>query len=196
MTKEDFISMVVNELLQDQFSVFLHQKVKVEDCGGWFDYEEREVTAAMQNPMGFEILVHEYNHYRQWKDDNEWFKARNENVCKVFDWIGGRIYTKKTLRKAFEETVMLELDCERRSIATIEKYDLPVDVDKYIRAANAYLLFYQYVHQKRKWCKKSPYNDPTMLSLMSNELHDLEYYMDPDNIPEKAKVHLENCFIE
>jgi len=196
MTKEEFISGVVNELLEDKFSVFLHQKVKVEDCGGWFDCEEKELTVALDNPMGFEILIHEYSHFQQWKHFKEWFLKHNGGVGILFGWLDDTDYSDDILDLAWRDTVALELHCEQLSLNLIETFDLPVDVDKYRRAANAYLLFYQFVRSKRLWSKKSPYNNDAILAAMPNELQTLDYYLDPSNVPDEVRAYFEDCFIE
>lgn len=196
MTKDEFIANVVNELITDKFSVYLHQKVKVEDCGGWFGSTDREFTVAMDNPMGFEIFIHEYSHYRQWKDHREWFEKKNNGNGIFFGWLGGDDYIDSIVELAHKETVALELHCEQQSLWLIEQHDLPVDVDKYTKAANAYLLCYQFIKAKRLWTKKSPYNNEMVLKYMPTELQPFEYYLNPANIPDEVKTYFEECFIE
>lgn len=196
MNKEDFIANVVNELLCNQFSVFLHQKTTVEDCGGWFDYENKEFLTAMDNPMGFEIFIHEYSHFLQWKNHTEWFMVHNGGTQILFDWLDGTEYTPDILNLAHRDAVALELHCEQQAIWLIEKYDLPVDLDKYRKAANAYLLFYQFVRTKRSWSKKSPYNNVEIMKAMPTELKPLEYYLSPDSIPDEIRAYFEECLVE
>ncbi len=196
MTKQDFIAMVVNDLLDSKFSIFLHQKAKIDECGGWFDSDEKEFVVALDNPMGFEILIHEYSHFLQWKHHNDWFSKTNGGVRILFGWLDGMEYSNEILDLAWRDTVALELDCEWGALSLIKKYDLPVDVDKYRLAANAYLLFYGFVRSRREWSKKSPYNNDAILAEMPKELQPLAYYLDWRNISAELIPQFEDCFIE
>lgn len=196
MTQKEFITEAVNELLDDGFSVFLHNKTKVQECGGWFSYTDKEITVAMNNAMGFEIFIHEYSHFLQWKHHTEWFLTKNGGTQVLFDWLDTTLYSDDILDLAMRDAIDLELDCERQSIWLIETNDLPVDVDKYKRAANAYLLFYQFVRSKRMWSKTSPYNNERILASMPTELQPLEFYTNPSSISDEVRAYFEECFIE
>jgi hypothetical protein len=196
MNKEEFIAMAVNELLQHKFSVYLHQKVKVEECGGWFDCEEKEFVVALDNPMGFEIFIHEYSHFRQYTDYYDWYMRQNGGVGLFFGWLDGVEYSNDILELAWRDTVALELDCEMSALELIKFHDRPVDVDKYKRAANAYLLFYHFVKAHRLWSKKSPYNNSIILDSMPTELQPLDYYLNPENVPHELIKHFADCFVE
>ena len=181
MTRNNFTCKVISELLDDKFSILLHQKRMVEYCGGWFDPDKREFVVALKNRMGFEILIHEYSHYLQWKHRKRFYNKGANSCGVVFPWLEGKFFKKETVKNAIENVISLEWDCEMGALDLISKHNLGVNVDKYIQAANAYLMFYHIVHEQRKWCKKSPYN-PQMLLSMSTTLHPLEYYLDSDNI--------------
>lgn len=196
MNKEEFIALVINDLLDSKFSIFLHQKAKVDECGGWFDSDTKEFTVALDNPMSFEILIHEYSHFLQWKHYNSWFSRNNGGVRILFGWLDGVDYSNEILDLAWRDTVALELDCEMSALSLIKEYDLPVDVDKYRLAANAYLLFYRFVRSRREWSKKSPYNNEAILAAMPTELQSLDYYLNPASIPTELAPHFEDCFIE
>jgi hypothetical protein len=196
MKKEDFIAKVVNELLNESFNIHLHQSHKVEDCGGWFDSDAKEFVVAMNNPMSFEIFVHEYCHFKQWKYTNDYFSRVNGGSGIFFNWISGTEYSSDIVDLSWRDTIDLELSCEKIAVETIKWNDLPIDIEKYKRAANAYLLFYQFVRVNRKWAKQSPYNNETILAAMPLELQPLEYYLDLNNVPENLKEEFEKCFIE
>jgi len=166
--------------------VLIHQKKMVEYCGGWFDADNREFVVALKSRMGFETMIHEYSHYLQWKNRRRFYN-KGANACGVvFSWLGGKFYKKDTLTNAIKDIIHLEWDCEMGALELISKYSLDVDTDKYIRAANAYLLFYHIVHSERKWCKESPYN-PSIVASMPIALQPLEYYLISDNIKEHQR---------
>jgi hypothetical protein len=120
----------------------------------------------------------------------------NGGVGILFGWLENTDYSDDIIDLAWRDTVAIELHCEQQSLYLIETLDLPVDVDKYRRAANAYLLFYQFVRSKRLWSKKSPYNNEKILDAMPNELQSLEYYLNPNNISDEVRAYFEECFTE
>lgn len=186
MTRNNFICKVFSELLDDKFSVLIHQKKMVEFCGGWFDSEGREFVVAMKNKMGFEILIHEYSHYLQWKNRKRFYN-KGANACEIiFSWLEGKFYKQETIENAIKDVIALEWDCEMGALELIRKYSLDVDIDRYLKASNAYLLFYHIVHSERKWCKKSPYS-PNIVASMPPVLQPLEYYFISDNIKEHQR---------
>lgn len=168
----------------------MHQKKLVEYCGGWFDSEKKEFVVAMDNRMGFEILIHEYCHYLQWKTRKRFYN-KGANACSiVFSWLDGIFYKKGTIKQAIYDVIELEWDCECRALEVIKKYNLDVSVDKYLKASNAYLHFYHILHEERKWCKTSPYS-PSITASMPTTLQPLEYYLISDNIkPHQREKYL------
>ena len=62
----------------------------------------------------------------------------------------------------------LELDNEKRSVKLIKKFNLNVNIDSYIKRANAYVQFYNYLMISRKWCATTniPYKNNRLLKVM------------------------------
>ena len=58
----------------------------------------------------------------------------------------------------------------------IKKWKLPIDVNEYIRKANAYVLFYNYLKKTRKWSEptNSPYINKNIVEAMSDKF-DMDY---------------------
>jgi hypothetical protein len=175
---------VVSELIRDKYSILLQQSKKIGDFGGSFDYENKEFIVSMQNKMGFEIFIHEYCHYLQWKTDRKYFMKLINNCGIVFDWLDGKFFRKDIIEYAIRGVIELEWDCEKRALDQIKQYKLDVDVEEYCKSSNSYLLFYNIVHQERKWYKETPYTT-TLVKSMPDKLMDLEFYLDKDNITEK-----------
>lgn len=187
MTKNKFIGKVVSELIDDEFSIYLIQKRKINKCGGWFDCYKRELRVAYKNDYGFEILIHEYCHFLQWKNDNNFFMKKYSGCDTIFNWLKGVDYTDSKLKKAFQDVIELEWDCERRSLQLIKNLKLPVDENLYIKTSNAYLLFYHIVKSERKWSKKSPYNNEKIVKLVPDQHFDLDFYLDAGNISKELR---------
>lgn len=172
MTKNAFISKVTLELLKNNYSIKLIQQKHVKGCGGWFDAEKKEFFVAMKNPLGFETFVHEYCHYLQYTTDIEfWNKYASANFFDDFT------------DQSKIESLTIEHDCETRALQLIEKLNLSVDTDRYIRATNVYLFSYHIMQEKKKWPNKSLYSVKSLVDSMPNEFYSLEYYLDKKNIP-------------
>ena len=140
-------------------------------CSGYFDDEERKLVVAMNRPDWLGILVHEYCHLTQWADGIKIWTQGCESLSKVDVWLAGK--SVRGIKKALEQSRDLELDNEKRSVALMQKWDLDIDVDEYIRKANAYVMFYNYMYHSRKWSLpgNSPYTNQTIVSNMSNKFN-------------------------
>lgn len=134
--------------------------------GGYFyggDTNERPVLACAMGgnfEKSLSILIHESSHLDQWKRKTHlWEKA--DATLMIDEWLQGKELTKKELNKIFKNVIEIELDCEKRSLEKIKKYDIPIDREKYIQKANSYVLFYNYVKKHRKWSipGNPPYGD-------------------------------------
>jgi hypothetical protein len=70
----------------------------------------------------------------------------------------------------------LELDNEKRTVALIQRWDLDVDIDHYIKKANAYIQFYNYMGKTRRWSNptNAPYGNKNLIDVMSNKF-DMNY---------------------
>lgn len=144
---------------------------------GYFDDEPAELAVSIGKPLKqwFPCLVHESCHFDQWSTGSKLWKAcdKFDKVDKsLFDWLNGAKLTKPEVKLALETIRELELDCERRTVAKIEKFNLPIDIPAYIKNANAYINFHNYVGLTRKWYKigSEPYNNAKILDLMPDNL--------------------------
>ena len=51
----------------------------------------------------------------------------------------------------FKTVQEMELDCERKSVEMIKKFDLPIDIEEYTSIANIYIFYYTYAKKNRCW---------------------------------------------
>jgi len=200
MTDEEksFIKLVKTKCEEHNVELILKRtkKIKISEdikVGGYFEEitkKKGRLVCAMNHPQYLSILVHEFSHMEQWIEQIDiWKKMAKCNG--VDDWLEG-----KNIRNVFSQIdtmKMLELDCEKRSIQNIKKYNLPIDVPSYIQKANSYVLFYNYLKKSRKWSKPgnapfSPKNE-SLWSLCPKTFRPDSYY---ETIPKK--IH--NKFIE
>lgn len=115
-----------------------------QDCSGYFCDRDKALVVACGKPFNewFEILIHEFCHMEQWKNDDRWTKWGT--ACeKTWDWVSGSIMLNKTqLANIMDDMVELEKDCELRAVEKIKKWNLPINMTRYIKKANVYLYSY------------------------------------------------------
>lgn len=141
-------------------------------CSGYFDEADPVkgaiLAASMGKPDGLEILVHEYCHLTQWQDGFHLWKKAGRALPVIDEWLEGKYKRPETLNRAFEIAIGLERDNEMRSVRMINEWGLNIDVDRYIKRANAYLMFYNWLRQTRKWSKpnNTPYSNKRIVAAM------------------------------
>lgn len=191
-TKLNFITKCTRELLANGFSVLIHRKKELDGYGGWFGAEEgeKELVVALDHDMGFEVFLHEYCHYLQWKNNRDLWDRSLLTYDILFEWIDKpeSNYTDEELNQSLHDILELEHDCESRALKLLQNNPIEnVSTDKYIRAVNAYLLHYHINRDLRKRPKNPIYSE-NVLSNMPNIFNsNLDYYLDPNNITETMK---------
>lgn len=194
-TKLNFITKCTRELLANGFSVLIHRKKELDGYGGWFGAEdgERELVVALDHDMGFEVFLHEYCHYLQWKNNRDLWDRSLLTYDTLFEWIDKpeSNYTDEELNQSLHDILELEHDCETKALKLLHNNPIEdVSVDKYIRAVNAYLLHYHINRSLRKRPKNPIYSD-RVLSHMPNKFSaNLAYYLDSGNITEPMRSAL------
>lgn len=165
---ENFLQEKILELIKDGFGIKIHNTPLVRnDCGvssGYFDGESKELEIAVKRPQRewIPIFIHEYSHYTQWKENCKVWRDSDKvwEKTNLWTWLDGEEEnTDAQLKKCKLITQRLEQDCDKRAVALIEEYGLPIDKEHYIQSSNAYILFYNICFDERRWYKKSPYAD-------------------------------------
>lgn len=199
MEKNTFIAKAVNELLGDGFSLKLIMTKAIDGkYGGWFSGEksEKEFVVAMKSNSSFKVFVHEYSHYLQWKHHRKFFNSKVKGCHILFNWLGGKSYSKKVVSEAVRDAIELEWHCECIARDTILKYNLDIDIDEYIRGVNCYLFFYHTVEKLRSWSKnsRSAYSSAIKKYALT-ELNSLDYYLNKEHYDDKMRVRHEKICI-
>ena len=120
-------------------------------CGGYFDGDgDKPMLVVAGGREDFKaILAHEYCHLTQWVDKIKIWDKSSPSLEILNSWLEGEEV--KKIKKHAGICRDLELDNEIRSSKIVKKYDLGISVGKYIKRANAYVLFYNYLLVSRKW---------------------------------------------
>ena len=136
-------------------------------CSGYFCEETMRLVVAGKSKDWLGVLAHEYAHLTQWQDKNtNIWQTGSTGVTHLDDWLGGKKI--RSIKKAIQQSRDLELDNEKRTVKLIKKWKLPIDLNDYIKKANAYLQFYNYMRISRRWSKpnNSPYSNKAIYEVM------------------------------
>ena len=158
-------------------------------CSGYFDEADPDkgaiLAASMGKPDGLEILVHEYCHLTQWQDGFHLWKKAGSALSIIDEWLEGKYKRPQTLDRAFEIAIGLERNNEMRSVRVINEWGLSIDVSTYIKKANSYLMFYNWLRKTRKWSNPNnqPYNNKRLIAAMPDN-----FKMNYSKLPKKYEV--------
>jgi hypothetical protein len=153
-------------------------------CSGYFDSENKLLVVATKKIEWLDILVHEYAHLTQFVDQCDAWVGAAKTADEIDRWLRGEEV--ENIESHIVACRQLELDNEKRSVEIIKIFNLPLDLERYVKKANAYVYFYTWMMKTRKWSKpgNSPYSNETLIDAMPNEFQD-NYEVLPDYI---AKV--------
>ncbi len=158
-------------------------------CSGYFDSEDPDkgaiLACAMGKSDGLEILVHEYCHLTQWQDGYKLWKEAGKALPIIDKWLEGNYVRPVTLDNAFEVAIELERNNEMRSVRVINEWGLSIDVPTYIKKANTYLMFYNWMRKTRKWSKPNnqPYHNKRLIAAMPSN-----FKLNYTKLPKKYEV--------
>ena len=124
-----------------------------------------------------DVLVHESCHLDQFIGKSKLWNSSNDPVHVVEAWIKGKKVSLNKRDEAFNNALLLELDCEKRSIKKIKKYKLNIDTEQYAQKANSYLFAYLVALHEKRWYT-SPYENPKIWKEMPTKLLTLKNYID------------------
>lgn len=112
-----------------------------------------------------EVLLHEFNHYLQWKNKTE---SWNKYVDLYKDYDDGDEETFEMI----EATVNMEAECEKNTITLSEELNYDINKERYIKKVNAYLVFYQIYFETKRWYKIPPFENDKVLDMMPSKVID------------------------
>jgi hypothetical protein len=163
-----FLNHVEAALAQDKIKISFKTPSPNEkyQIGGYFDDYNKKLYVANQ-PQWLEILVHEYAHYLQWKNNDPTFLAYYDyETCptvQIEQWIEHKTAYTKEVRDSFRIIRNNEFACEKLACKLIQQYNLPIDVGIYKRKSNRYIIFYHFVEKTRIWNASPDFRSDTIL---------------------------------
>lgn len=138
---------------------------------GYFDQPDEKqnikypllvVGIDKEESQWIEVLLHEYNHFLQWKNQTPAWK---EYIDLYKDYNEGDEESFEQL----ETTVNMESECESNTIKLAKELNYDINPSRYIQKVNAYLVFYQIYAEKKEWYKSAPFEDNDILKLMPSD---------------------------
>ena len=174
----------IKNFIQSELANCKKHKISVEiikntdvnsDCNGQFSDEPNPcLTVNISNNIDewLHIFVHETCHKDQFLERSSVWTAKigdEFDSLDIFDlWIERHVELKKhQLRPVLDHIIQVELDCERRAVAKIQKYNLPINITEYIQKSNSYIWYYHAAaHQRAYTQRTTPYDNPELWSKM------------------------------
>lgn len=183
-----FLAETIIELLEHGVDVNLSSKnfVLIRHCDSKVNgYFIDRPTWAFGVAAGFPIeewlpiYVHEFNHFRQWREEEPVYLEALIDEVEGFDyldeWINGtRDLSDDQVHDYITRAREMEADCERRTYRMIQEYGLPINLDEYAQKANSYIHFYNYIEANKTWYKlgREPYRTPEVYRKMNTTVDD------------------------
>lgn len=183
------------ELIIDSKNKYVLMDDEDEDveASGYFDANSKKhggkLGIGTNKPINrwLPVLIHESCHMDQWNEGLDLWKKSESMKYSIFgDWLKGKRCNVKEAHKCIDILKDLEIDCEKRSVEKMKKYNLPVDLDEYIRKANCYIFFYNRLKITRTWVEGDLYK-PDLVAACNNT-----WYESYDTTPKK----IESMFIK
>ncbi len=146
-------------------------------CSGYFD--NTNLVVATDKGDWIDVLIHESCHMDQFIQNAPCYNKGDCGIQLIDKWLSGKQYSKQRMYDAFCDTILMELDCEKRSVKKIKKYKIQINIEKYIQQVNSYLFSYWAAARDRKWYPQ-PYNNPYIVKNMPKVFLPINQYIDSD----------------
>lgn len=121
-------------------------------CSGLFYMDSNDnpiikvAKGSLEEEEWFGILIHEYCHFIQWRDDSQLWN----NFCDYDITYSQIIMKPEKYKKELIALMELEIDCEKRATNIIKNNKL-FDYKIYAQSANAIIYKYAFLYKYGKW---------------------------------------------
>lgn len=186
----DFMLTCVSDMFDSGFSVTFNGEYN-EKYGGTFDGLTRKLEIISSVEPFFEMFLHEYCHFLQWKDSpSGWVKT----AMVIGDFFGrleqSKAWTPMGAKKAREsagKVLEMEIDCETRVLDLIKTNKLDISIINYKKSSNVYFWMHGCMLIKERWMRKPIHNDPVLLSCVDSVFRTPEQYLTLEGFPENSR---------
>lgn len=172
MTRETYIGKAIKEMIANDITIsFTRRKKSSKLSSSYFDplmgpsynSSPKFTVNYFENDFQnvFEYFIHEYCHFKQWKEQTDIWKNGQAN------WLLFDLFLKKKFDKFTKSQLLsiqkLELDCDERAIKEIRQYNLPIDIRKYTKESNSYIYSYNIIYDLREFNEIVDFTNPELL---------------------------------
>jgi hypothetical protein len=197
MTANQFVKHVRSEAAKHNVKVRLPRKESVYigniPCRGYASPTEVSVATGRPQREWFPVLAHEFCHMQQFVEKAKVSRLADTpyydciGATDIFqEWLTGRDFPRRVLHKAYVRSQNIELDCEKRVVKIASELDLPLDIDTYIKEANAYIFFYDVCRRHRVWTKPGAlsFTNTDLMQASPNTFLPTSHYSHVEDYPE------------
>ena len=163
----------VKLILKKSSKIKIYNKTYI---GGYFSdisKKEGELACAIKSPEYKSLLVHEFSHLEQWSERSHIWSI-SKYAYDIDSWLAGESI--RNIDFKIDQIKLLELDCEKRAVKNIKKYELKIDIPTYIQKANCYILFHNHLKETRRWNKSHLIYSKELWKLCPNKFMPESYY--------------------
>lgn len=169
MTRPEFIKYIIDHCTKHKIKLSLSPEKS--DCTGYFTHNPKEIyvyTNRKEEDWVSDCL-HEYCHSLQFTEDLPlyWEVSKFSLLDDPDNW---NKYSKKDLKYMLSLSRDLELDCEKRAIGFAKQNRLEINLESYIKQANAVLYHYNMMLDLG-WNSHSPCCFDEIVDSMPNNLN-------------------------
>lgn len=143
------------------------------ECSGYFQADaDRTKTDILAFGTGkpidewLVVALHEASHMDQFLEQvpawTDCMYPDNKDASDLyFDWLADETSVSYPIDDIAAKSLMVELDCERRTLQKLYKYGLDdyINPIEYVQKSNSYVYLYLYMKESRRWVSgdKAPY---------------------------------------
>jgi hypothetical protein len=170
---------IVEQCLKNNCSIQLFPKKYVNSggikCSGFYDEDSLMVAAGKKEWL--DVLIHESCHLDQHMEKVPCWENGEVGIILIDSWLlKKKNVSKQRLEKSIKDTILLELDCEIRTVKKMQKYKIQFNKEEYIQKANSYLFSYWATLRDKKWFK-FPYENKKIYKNMPKKFLERKVYL-------------------
>jgi hypothetical protein len=153
-------------------------------CSGYFDESGGTIAVARKSNEFMQVLVHEYSHFLQYINNSKIYIKCYDASLIVDQWLKGKNYPLKKVKRAFFLVRAMERDCERRALKIIKDFNLKINSKMYAKRAHVYIYSHFLMEKTRKFdtYKRNPYYSKYVLKIMPSNMAVLSHKSIPPKI--------------
>lgn len=188
MKNEAFLGKCIKTLIDNHVSVKFNKRIYDSKFAFNFfaagDKPELVINYFDPEKPWFDVFVHEYVHFLQWKENPEHFLSYDKYIGAFDKVLSGK--QKRISDKYVQKIQELELDCDQRAVALITQNKLKLDIERYILESNIYIACHPLMMKYKKFYVPDTESISKCVPARQFDMQDLiEFNYDYESIEQK-----------